>query len=180
MELGLSRQFKPEKQFVATFFALIYYALFSEAQVQRIVSGGANPGDRRHQPDLARVNRRLPVSDHDARVRRTGGGRPEARPGSRQRELCRLLDVLWLGYGERTFTAPHRVALFFGITCAFLSVLHLDALAIGLPARVGASRGPHHAGSQRSGVLRQRHTLCSMPSFTPGWVSCGSNLRVCI
>ncbi len=28
------QQFKPEKQFVATFFALIYYALFSEAQVQ--------------------------------------------------------------------------------------------------------------------------------------------------
>jgi hypothetical protein len=29
-----SAQFKPEKQFVATFFALIYYALFSEALVQ--------------------------------------------------------------------------------------------------------------------------------------------------
>ena len=30
-------QFKPEKQFVATFFALIYYALFSEAQVQPLL-----------------------------------------------------------------------------------------------------------------------------------------------
>jgi uncharacterized membrane protein len=30
------QQFKPEKQFVATFFTLIYYALFSEVQVQPI------------------------------------------------------------------------------------------------------------------------------------------------
>jgi uncharacterized membrane protein len=30
------QQFKPEKQFVATFFALIYYALFSEALVQQL------------------------------------------------------------------------------------------------------------------------------------------------
>jgi hypothetical protein len=113
------QQFKPEKQFVATFFTMIYYALFSEVQIQLIFLLAqilATAAISQTWPDSAGVYLFLTLMV-------ALGGLVVADMRRVRAALGVSFGAFWTFYGLwfSSMHSPRAIGpVFFGITCAFL------------------------------------------------------------